>query len=281
EKWKELQRESDIAFRDAVYKLQMQELKKDTFFNRHDLPPNLFLFNLVDSLRSRFGDSAGRPSWAPADHNITISIQTNSIDSPGGFVRGNLFAKDSGGPQVLRYYSTRRKLDPPLSLVLIDSAYRAELARNHITVPFRIERIDAKKADRERSPSPDKLETNFVYLGLSNGYVYRASLANPAVFLLGRMLWQIVLGLLLLTLTATTFLIAYRNMQFQRRLAQLKNNFISNMTHELKTPISTIKVAVEALRHFDALKDPEKTREYLDISALELYRLSSLVDKVL
>jgi signal transduction histidine kinase len=53
------------------------------------------------------------------------------------------------------------------------------------------------------------------------------------------------------------------------------------MTHELKTPISTIKVAVEALRHFNALDDPQRTREYLDISALELQRLSMLADKVL
>ncbi len=87
-------------------------------------------------------------------------------------------------------------------------------------------------------------------------------------------------GLLLVGFTAMTFVVLYRNLRQQRRLAQYKNDFISNMTHELKTPISTIKVAVEALRHFDALDDPKRTREYLDISAAELQRLSLLVDKV-
>jgi signal transduction histidine kinase len=67
----------------------------------------------------------------------------------------------------------------------------------------------------------------------------------------------------------------------QRRLAVIKNEFISNITHELKTPIATVTVAVEALRNFNAIRDPEKTKEYLDISATEMQRLSLLVDKVL
>src|SRR6185503_15750747 len=48
-----------------------------------------------------------------------------------------------------------------------------------------------------------------------------------------------------------------------------------------KTPIATVSVAVEALKEFDALKDPVRTREYLEISTHELQRLSLLVDKVL
>ncbi len=67
----------------------------------------------------------------------------------------------------------------------------------------------------------------------------------------------------------------------QRKLADIKNEFISNITHELKTPIATVSVAIEALRSFNASLDPQKTKEYLDISANELQRLSLLVDKVL
>ena len=69
--------------------------------------------------------------------------------------------------------------------------------------------------------------------------------------------------------------------QSQQRLTELKNDFIGNMTHELKTPIATVSVAVEALRHFNALQDPVRTQEYLEISAGELQRLSLMVDKVL
>jgi two-component system phosphate regulon sensor histidine kinase PhoR len=67
----------------------------------------------------------------------------------------------------------------------------------------------------------------------------------------------------------------------QQRLAALKNEFISNITHELKTPIATVGVAIEALKSFNAIHDPQRTKEYLDISQNELQRLNLLVDKVL
>jgi len=61
----------------------------------------------------------------------------------------------------------------------------------------------------------------------------------------------------------------------------LKNEFIANITHELKTPIATVGVAIEALKNFNAMHDPQRTKEYLDISSNELQRLGLLVDKVL
>jgi two-component system phosphate regulon sensor histidine kinase PhoR len=278
----ELKKETDIAFRDAVYKLQMQYFQKDSLFIKHDLPPNLFLFNLVDSLRSRFADSFGQ-AHTFLKRNLTFSVQEFDDDSVGARVQGRIFSLDSGAPHVLRYFNSRKGKDfePPLSLKQIDSAYRVELTKSHITVPFRIEQIHAADGPLDRPPPPDKLETNYLYIGFSKNYAYQASFGSPARYILGRMAWPIALGLSLLGFTALAFVVLYRNLQQQRRLAKYKNDFISNMTHELKTPMSTIKVAVEALRHFDALDDPKRTREYLDISAMELQRLSLLVDKVL
>src|SRR5690606_3483798 len=92
---------------------------------------------------------------------------------------------------------------------------------------------------------------------------------------------QITVSLLLVGLTVLSFVLLLRNLIQQRKLTRLKNDFISNITHELKTPIATVNVAIEALRNFNALDDPHRTREYLDISANELQRLSLLVDKVL
>ena len=53
------------------------------------------------------------------------------------------------------------------------------------------------------------------------------------------------------------------------------------MTHELKTPIATVKVALEGLYEFDGMNDINKRDEYLKISQNELDRLSLLVDRVL
>jgi two-component system phosphate regulon sensor histidine kinase PhoR len=97
----------------------------------------------------------------------------------------------------------------------------------------------------------------------------------------GKLKLPILFSLLLLGVTIAAFVLLYRNMIKQHRLSALKNEFISNITHELKTPIATVGVAIEALKNFNALDDPKRTREYLDISQNELQRLNLLVDKVL
>jgi signal transduction histidine kinase len=92
---------------------------------------------------------------------------------------------------------------------------------------------------------------------------------------------QILFSLLLTLITATAFFMMYRSMRSQQRLMELKNDFISNITHELKTPVTTVSVALEALRSFKGLENPQTTREYLDIAQGELNRLTMLTDKVL
>jgi two-component system phosphate regulon sensor histidine kinase PhoR len=85
----------------------------------------------------------------------------------------------------------------------------------------------------------------------------------------------------LLLLTGITFFIIYRNLQKQSRLNSLKNDLISNITHELKTPLSTLSVALEALQQFGANANPKTTKEYLEISQNEVHRLSQMVDNIL
>jgi two-component system phosphate regulon sensor histidine kinase PhoR len=110
---------------------------------------------------------------------------------------------------------------------------------------------------------------------------YQLQLGNTFPFLIKRIAAPILFSILLLGITILTFGLLYKNLLRQQRLAELKNDFISNVTHELKTPIATVGVAIEALKNFNAMQDTRRTQEYLDISANELQRLSLLVDKVL
>lgn len=96
-----------------------------------------------------------------------------------------------------------------------------------------------------------------------------------------KILPEVLFALFVFGITAVSFALIYSSFRQQKRLIALKNDFISNMTHELKTPITTVGVAIEAMKSFDVLKNPEQTKEYLDISKNEINRLSFLVDKVL
>lgn len=112
-----------------------------------------------------------------------------------------------------------------------------------------------------------------------NLYVARVSGFGP--FLFRAMIPSLLFACFLIGITSLSFILIFRSLQEQHQLAKLKNDFIGNITHELKTPISTVSVALEALQNFQVLNNPERTKEYLNISQHELQRLSILVDRVL
>ncbi len=105
--------------------------------------------------------------------------------------------------------------------------------------------------------------------------------SNYKWYLVKKVLPSFLFSLVLFSLVCITFWTLYHSKMKQQRIMAIKNEFVSNMTHELKTPISTISVALEAMTGFGIDQDPKRTREYIDISKHELKRLNILVDKVL
>jgi len=88
-------------------------------------------------------------------------------------------------------------------------------------------------------------------------------------------------GIVLLLLTGASFIIAFRTLKNQMVLNRMRNSFVSNISHELKTPVSTVKVALEALRGADLKNDPETAAGYLEMAEKELNRLDLLISQVL
>lgn len=67
----------------------------------------------------------------------------------------------------------------------------------------------------------------------------------------------------------------------QKRLSEIQKDFINNMTHEFKTPISTISVSSEVLKNPDILENPDRLMSYATIIQNESHRLKMQVDRVL
>lgn len=72
-----------------------------------------------------------------------------------------------------------------------------------------------------------------------------------------------------------------KTIQKQKKLAVLKDDFISNITHEFKTPIATVSAAIEALENFDINKHPKKVKRYLETCSNQLKKLDFMVEKLL
>ena len=89
------------------------------------------------------------------------------------------------------------------------------------------------------------------------------------------------MSLFLVLVIAVMFVISLRTIANQHKLDQMKNEFISNMTHEIKTPISTISLACEMLQDNSIAQDTENRSNFVSIIADENQRMRALVETIL
>lgn len=98
------------------------------------------------------------------------------------------------------------------------------------------------------------------------------------IYILQKMLWLLILSVVFIPLFVYSYIYVLRTFFRQKKMAEIRNDFMNNMTHELKTPISGASIAIELLRDND---NKEKKAEYIQIAQNELKRLTGLVEKVL
>lgn len=91
----------------------------------------------------------------------------------------------------------------------------------------------------------------------------------------------ILLSILLVSAVISCLFYLLKIIKEQKQLSEIKNDFISNITHEFKTPIATIGVALESINDFNVIDDKEKTKKYLKMSNDQLSKLNIMVEKLL
>jgi two-component system, OmpR family, phosphate regulon sensor histidine kinase PhoR len=92
---------------------------------------------------------------------------------------------------------------------------------------------------------------------------------------------RIIISIIFTLVIFTAFFLTVRTMLRQKKLSEIKNDFINNMTHEFKTPIATISLAVDALRNIKVQQDPKKMTYFSDIIKEENQRMNRQVETIL
>ncbi|HKL33029.1 MAG TPA: HAMP domain-containing sensor histidine kinase, partial [Tangfeifania sp.] len=113
-----------------------------------------------------------------------------------------------------------------------------------------------------------------------NDYYFAVHFPDRAPYFHTRLsVWYLFTGLLLLVVVffGYTLSVIIR----QRQLSEIQKNFINNLTHELKTPISSIALSAKVLNNKKIIETPERMLEYARIIEEENNRLSKNVEKVL
>lgn len=187
------------------------------------------------------------------------------------------------------YQASEKPLKSRIDFDWLDRAIKGELANNGIDMPYHFRVLTGGNTEVYRCPDFEEDKNGKVYKellfkndpptrtamleitfpsGALNNYIY-----GSVKFMLPSMLFTLVL---LITFVITLYM-AVRHKKF----TEMKNDFINNMTHEFKTPISTISLAAQMLQDQTVAKSPEMFGRLSGVISSETKRLRFQVDKVL
>jgi two-component system phosphate regulon sensor histidine kinase PhoR len=138
---------------------------------------------------------------------------------------------------------------------------------------FPYERDHNANFEYRTSLTPNDLLGNLSYLALN--------FPSQNQFLFKQIWVTLASSVVLLLIIIFCFIYALNTIIRQKKLSEIKNDFINNMTHEFKTPVATISLASEALKEEEVYGDKLKFDKYVEIISEENRRLGTQVEKVL
>lgn len=247
----------------------------------------------------RIKDRFSENTKASIDSTLQIISQKDStktfILTPGhGDKKGmrHFFSKKKPNKNIERLISkvyisfSRDSLD----LKKLNKLIHKELKKHHIKIPialthtkknYKSDKITTKTYGFEQLPKTNlNIKSNASFF-LHRNEKLTMHYADENRLLLRRSLLEIFLSFLLSASIISCLLYLLYTINKQKQLAAIKNDFISNITHEFKTPIATVSAALEAVKNFNQQKDEVKTEKYVDMSADQMIKLNKMVEKLL
>lgn len=185
--------------------------------------------------------------------------------------------------------SSTRPIEERADSALVASLLTTEFANNGLNLPFEFAVVnrmgvpvyESKGFEADKSggnnmyvqtlfPNDSKNRMNYikVYFPDKRDYIF-----HSVKFIIPSMIFTVILLIVFLY----TIILAFR----QKKLTEMKNDFINNMTHEFKTPISTISLAAQMLNDNSVRKSPKMLEHISDVINDETKRLRFQVEKVL
>ncbi len=178
-----------------------------------------------------------------------------------------------------------------LNVFVLDSILAKNLIEHDLDTSFIFNIVSVQNSDIAFAKTPAHYSDNNIESGfrtllypedmLENDYELVVSFPNQKSFLWKEMAGTLVASVFLVFIIVFAFYLSVSTIYKQKQLSEIKNDFISNMTHELKTPISTISLACEAIQDPDVGSDQESLIGFVSMIEQENKRLAKLVENVL
>lgn len=168
---------------------------------------------------------------------------------------------------------------------IMDSVLQDQLSRRYIYPEYVAVAVvngnDSVIHGNPRITESRNLDTFKIIINPNENIYYKAYITPLTRHILSQMIGLIITVCLLIIAFAAAFWYLFHTVSRLRSIEEMKDDFVSNITHELKTPISIAYSANDALLNYDTTNDPEKKTTYLTIALKQLNRLGELVENIL
>ena len=184
-------------------------------------------------------------------------------------------------------YTSRIPIHQRLSKAAVEEFLKTELQNYNLNTAFEYAVYNNSLATKVHSDnfSPDYPATYSVPLFVNNtggsDYQLLVNFTGKKKVVLSSVTLMALLSIIFTLIIVIAYSSALSQLIKQRQISQIKTDFINNMTHEFKTPIATINLALDAIKNPKIISDPEKVNRYLQMIRYENKRMHAQVENVL
>jgi len=161
----------------------------------------------------------------------------------------------------------------PLTTKKLSKFYKRSLKKRNIDIDFTF------KSD---SIKPGSFATHKINISVKRpekATWARAYFQNTNIYVLQQLKWVIIGSVILVIITLGSFMYMVKLLLSQQKLSEIKDDFISNMTHEIQSPLSSVIITAEAMKAFEMTKKEQDS--YIDIILYQSKKLTALADEIL
>ena len=216
-----------------------------------------------------------------------VSVENNQLEEHQRIFLERLHLNEQFNDE-LRDLAKSLELSPSEETKVLDSLIHSELRNSGINTPFDFavydnfyNRIILEKTGQN---TKELIEGDYQFMLSPNFYPFRTlSLYFPhkASYIFSQTYGILIISSLFILIIISSFAYTFYNIIRQKKLSVMKNDFINNMTHELKTPISTISLVCQALKDKDIAKSEDLYQNYIRMVDEENKRLGMMTERVL
>ncbi|MFO8129712.1 MAG: HAMP domain-containing sensor histidine kinase [Bacteroidales bacterium] len=182
------------------------------------------------------------------------------------------------------------RIEDRISFSSIDSLLYLEFNKKSITTDYQFGIFDPVRKEivmkTEGAVTDDLLQKGFAFTLFPSEISARPDylliyFPNELRFIISQMWLMLSVSVILILIIILSFTYTVFTILKQKKLSEMKTDFINNMTHEFKTPISTISLTCQALKDKDVGKSEDLYQAYFNVIDEENSRLSTMAEKIL